>query len=126
MGVSRASKSSTCFYLAYEGIRAANVPLIPGIPPPTQLFRLPQIQGCRLADQCEPPADPFARHGRTTSISNDSDPYLDKRSIAREMIEANRIMDQHNWGSIDVSYMAIEEIAREVVRSRDLRGKKRR
>ena len=33
VGVSRVSKSSTCFYLAYEGIRAANVPLVPGMPP---------------------------------------------------------------------------------------------
>ena len=44
VGVSRASKSSTCFYLAYAGVRAANVPLIPGIEPPSRVKtgRLPK------------------------------------------------------------------------------------
>ena len=115
MGVSRASKSSTCFYLAYEGIRAANVPLIPGIPPPTQLLRLPQkkVIGLRInVSRLQ-----AIREARAQNLNlDDSDPYLDKRSIAREVIEANRIMDEHNWGHIDVSYMAVEEIARDVLR----------
>jgi regulator of PEP synthase PpsR (kinase-PPPase family) len=49
-----------------------------------------------------------------------TDPYVDKRAIAGEVREANRTMDEHGWRSIDVSYMAIEEIAREVVKLRDL------
>ena len=125
MGVSRASKSSTCFYLAYEGIRAANVPLVSGIPPPTQLLRLPQnkVIGLRInVSRLQ-----TVREARAHNLKlSDSDPYLDKRSIAREVIEANRIMDENNWRSIDVSYMAIEEIAREVVRRRDIKGKTRR
>lgn len=47
--------------------------------------------------------------------------YLQERTIARELVEANRLMDARDWRSIDVSYMATEEIAREVlvlVRSR--------
>lgn len=38
VGVSRAAKSSTCFYLAYQGIKAANVPLVPGLDLPGQLL----------------------------------------------------------------------------------------
>ena len=30
VGVSRSSKTPTCFYLANRGIKAANVPLVPG------------------------------------------------------------------------------------------------
>src|SRR5690606_5551771 len=37
VGVSRTSKTPTCLYLANRGIRAANVPLVPGIPPPPAL-----------------------------------------------------------------------------------------
>ena len=32
VGVSRAAKSTTCFYLAFQGIKAANVPLVFGTP----------------------------------------------------------------------------------------------
>ena len=38
--------------------------------------------------------------------------YLDKRSVAREVNHANRLMEERGWRGIDVSYMAIEEIAR--------------
>jgi regulator of PEP synthase PpsR (kinase-PPPase family) len=34
VGVSRTSKTPTCIYLAHRGVRAANVPLVPGRPPP--------------------------------------------------------------------------------------------
>src|SRR3569833_2402335 len=37
-GASRTSKTPTCVYLAIRGIRAANVPLVPGVPPPAQLL----------------------------------------------------------------------------------------
>lgn len=40
VGVSRVSKSSTCFFLAYRGIRAANVPLLPDREPPKELASL--------------------------------------------------------------------------------------
>src|ERR1700742_968538 len=40
VGVSRTSKTPTCIYLAHRGIRAANVPLVPGAEPPAQLFNL--------------------------------------------------------------------------------------
>ncbi|MEL7215777.1 MAG: kinase/pyrophosphorylase, partial [Pseudomonadota bacterium] len=38
VGVSRTSKTPTCVYLAYQGVRAANVPLVPGQAPPQSLL----------------------------------------------------------------------------------------
>jgi len=40
IGVSRTSKTPTCIYLAVRGIKAANVPLIPGQEPPSALLEL--------------------------------------------------------------------------------------
>ena len=40
VGVSRSSKTPTCFYLANRGIKAANVPLVPGLPEPDGLLEL--------------------------------------------------------------------------------------
>jgi regulator of PEP synthase PpsR (kinase-PPPase family) len=46
-GASRTSKTPTCVYLAIRGIRAANVPLVPRMPPPPQLLaaKAPLIVG---------------------------------------------------------------------------------
>ena len=123
VGVSRASKSSTCFFLAYAGIRAANVPLIPGIVPPRQLLALAPslVVGLRVnVDRLMTVRNARAEHLGGAPI----DAYLDRRAIATEVLEANRLMEQQGWRSIDASYLAVEEIAREVVRLRNLKGER--
>jgi regulator of PEP synthase PpsR (kinase-PPPase family) len=115
VGVSRASKSTTCFYLAYQGKRAANVPLIPGVPPLPQLLRLDpsKVVGLRVNVM----RLMTVREARAYNMGlPPSDAYVDKAAIAREVIEANRVMERHRWRSLDASYMAIEEIAREVLK----------
>jgi regulator of PEP synthase PpsR (kinase-PPPase family) len=121
VGVSRASKSSTCFFLAYAGIRAANVPLIPGIPPPRQLLALRpnRVVGLRVnVDRLL-----TVRGARAANLGGAGmGPYLDRRAIATEVLYANKLMEEHGWRSIDASYLAVEEIARDVIRLRNLRG----
>lgn len=121
VGVSRASKSSTCFYLAYEGVKAANVPLVPGVDPlqglldvkPEKVIGL-RVNVMRLMT---------VREARSYNMGlSPSDNYIDKPAIAREVIEANRMMERHGWRSFDASYLAIEEIAREVMKMRGLKG----
>jgi len=115
VGVSRTAKSSTCFFLAYEGIRAANVPLVPGLAPPRALVRLPRarVVGLRInLERLRTVREARAGHLR---LARD-DAYLDKRAIAREVLDANRTMERHGWETIDASYLAVEEIAREVLR----------
>jgi regulator of PEP synthase PpsR (kinase-PPPase family) len=117
VGVSRSSKSSTCFYLAFQGIRAANVPLIPGIPPPPQLLNLPKnrviglrINVMRLLR---------VRQARMPFLNLDADQaYVDRRAVAEEVNAANRLMDKQKWKTVDVSYLAVEEIARQVLHLR--------
>ena len=111
-GVSRASKSSTCFYLAYHGVRAANVPLLPDREPPSQLLKIPRnrviglrINVMRLLR---------VREARMPYFNREKD-YIDRRAIADEVNNANRLMDKQKWNTIDVSYLAVEEIAREVI-----------
>jgi regulator of PEP synthase PpsR (kinase-PPPase family) len=115
VGVSRASKSTTCFYLAYEGVRAANVPLIPGIPPPAQLLKQPSHKVIGLRVQLSRLLT--VREARAANLRlGQTDPYTDKRSVSREVISANQLMDEHGWRAVDASYLAVEEIAREVMR----------
>lgn len=115
VGVSRTAKSSTCFYLAYHGIKAANVPLLPDLPPPPQLCALdPQ----KVVGLCINPMRLLvvrqARAGHL-GLRAGSD-YLDRHAIARELRAAQRLMAQRGWRRFDASYMAVEEIARTIMR----------
>ena len=116
-GVSRSSKSSTCFYLAFQGVRAANVPLVPGMDPPPQLLKLPpgRVIGLRINVQ----RLLRVREARMPDLGMDADQnYIDLRTVASEVNHANRLMDKQKWETIDVSYLAVEEIARQVLHLR--------
>jgi len=121
-GVSRSSKSTTCFYLAFQGIRAANVPLIPGLEPPPQLLKLPRdrVVGLRINVM----RLLYVREARMPDLGLDVDQsYVDQRAVAVEVNNVNRIMDKQKWNTVDISYLAVEEIARQVLH---LRWPKRR
>jgi len=112
-GASRVAKSVTCFYLAYEGICAANVPLIPGLDPPPELLALdpakssPDDERQPLAESA-PGADQDAGDGSF-------DTYGNLHEIETELRDLERIMARHGWRRIDVSYMSVEEVAKEVI-----------
>jgi len=119
VGVSRSSKSSTCFYLAYRGIKAANVPLLPNVPIPAQLKEVSaeKIIGLRVNVS----RLMTIREARAANLGHrHTDYYLDKREIGREVLHAHQLMAVNQWRSFDASYMAVEEIAREVIRLRKL------
>jgi regulator of PEP synthase PpsR (kinase-PPPase family) len=46
--------------------------------------------------------------------------YTDLDTVRQEVRDAHRIMSAQGWQTIDASYMAIEEIARDVMRLRGL------
>jgi regulator of PEP synthase PpsR (kinase-PPPase family) len=113
VGVSRASKSTTCFYLGYSGIRAANVPLFPDRDPPPALLSVDPRRVIGLT--VNPHRLQSIRDARMREWGFNLNPeYADMRQIAREIRAANEQMDKYGWRRIDVSYKAIEEIAREL------------
>jgi len=113
-GASRTSKTPTCVYLAIRGVKTANVPLVPHMPPPPQLLaakkplivglwvspdRLVQVRRSRLASMGE---------GRDTT-------YIDLDSVREEINATRRLFEQNDWPSIDVSRRSIEETAASVM-----------
>lgn len=114
VGLSRVSKSATCFYLAYRGIKAANVPLLPDRPPPRQLLALDPNKVIGLTISITRLVR--VRQARLQAMGVDpSGSYVDQTELLREMRFATTLMAEHKWRTIDVSYKAIEEIAREVM-----------
>ena len=115
VGVSRSSKSSTCFYLAYQGIKAANVPLVPGPPLPRQLKDMDP--GRVIGLQMNVPRLLTLREARTAHLgTSHTDYYVDRREVGAEVRYANEVIREYGWRTVNASYMAIEEIAREVMR----------
>jgi len=114
VGVSRVSKSVTCFYLAYRGIRAANVPLIPDCEPLPQLLAMDPRKVIGLT--MNPHRLDKVREARIQMMGpGPFQDYGDVQEIRREIEFANTLMARHHWRKIDVSYMSVEEVAKEVM-----------
>lgn len=119
VGVSRAGKSSTCFYLAYHGVKAANVPLVPELPLPTELQALPPERVIGL--WVNPRRLVALREARALHLgATRESAYTDIDAVKQEVRAVHRVMSAQGWRTIDASYLAVEEIAREVMRLRGL------
>ena len=65
----------------------------------------------------------IVRQARASDLGLATDAsYTDERSVAREVREANGLIEEMGWEGIDASYLAVEEIASEVLRLRGLKG----
>ncbi len=118
VGVSRSSKTPTSFYLANRGVKAANVPLVPGLPDPPGLEtpRCPVV-GLTL----DPPALIEIRRHRLRMIAHggvmrqDSTEYIDGDAVKQELLWARRMCNRRGWPVIDVTRRSIEETAATVL-----------
>ena len=115
VGVSRATKTPTCMYLASRGVKAANVPLVPGVPLPDSLLkakrpfivgltvdpvRLARIRAARLAE---------LRQHETTD-------YVNFETLQQEVRDARRMFARRGWPVIDVTQRSIEQTADMIIR----------
>ncbi len=114
VGVSRVSKSVTSFFLAYRGIRAANVPLIMGIESPGELLKVDPNKVVALT--MNPHRLRMLREARSEEFGCNLNDYSNARHIAQELRYVNGLAAQHGWRSVDVSYKSVEEVASEIVK----------
>jgi regulator of PEP synthase PpsR (kinase-PPPase family) len=113
-GASRTSKTPTCVYLAIRGVRAANVPLVPRMPPPPQLMaaRKPLIVGLWVS----PDRLVQVRRNRLVSMGEGRDTdYVDLDSVRAEIAATRQLFENQDWPMIDVSRRSIEETAAAVI-----------
>ncbi len=114
LGVSRTSKTPTCIYLAHRGVRAANVPLVPGRPIPDQLFQVKRAMVVGLT--ISPDRLIQIRRNRLLSLKQDRDTsYIDTDAVRDEIIQARRLYERHGWQTIDVTRRSVEETAAAVL-----------
>jgi len=110
VGVSRTSKTPTCIYLAHRGVRAANVPLVPGRPIPEKLIQLKKAMVVGLT--ISPDRLIQIRRNRLLSLQeNRQSSYIDTDVVRDEIIQARRLYERHAWPTIDVTRRSVEETA---------------
>ena len=115
VGVSRTSKTPTCLYLANRGIKAANVPFVPGVPLPPDLIGAshPLIVGLTN----DPERLIQLRRNRLDLLHHDAETeYTDIEAVRTEVREARRVFVRLHWPVIDVTRRSIEETAAAVLK----------
>jgi regulator of PEP synthase PpsR (kinase-PPPase family) len=113
VGLSRTSKTPTSFFLAQEGYKVANVPIVPGIPLPEELFEIDQhkivclmidpdvLQKVRIVRQ---------KHSRLKSS------YSDFKNVFAESEYVWGLTRKHRaWKVINTTNKSIEETAWEII-----------
>jgi hypothetical protein len=115
VGVSRSSKTPTCLYLANRGIKAANVPFVPGVPLPAELMQADKPLIVGLTN--DPERLIHLRRNRLSMLDhNETTDYTDLDAVQAEVREARRVFAEHHWPVIDVTRRSIEETAASVYR----------
>lgn len=114
VGVSRTSKTPTCLYLANRGIRAANVPVVPGGPLPRELGELTRVLVVGLTKDPEQLVEIRRNRIRLWNKHGDNK-YVDPDRVSQEVLEARREFSRRGWPVINVTRRSIEETAAEVM-----------
>ena len=110
VGVSRTSKTPTAVYLANRGVKTANIPLVPGVPPPTVLNSARKALIVGLV--ATPERIVQIRQNRLLSLNADDDTsYVDRDAVAEEIAASRRLFARNSWPMIDVTRRSIEETA---------------
>lgn len=116
VGVSRTSKTPTSIYLANRGVRTANIPLVPSIPPPQELESLSKPLVVSL--HATPERLIQVRQNRLLGlgVQNSGESYVDRESVTDEVLFARRLSAKHGWAQLDVTRRSIEETAAAIMK----------
>lgn len=110
IGVSRTSKTPLSQYLAIKRLKVANIPIVPEVDPPEELF-LTTSQKC-FALKISPVKLNHIRKERLLSLGlNDNASYANMDRIKAELSYFEKIVSRINCPIIDVTNKAVEETA---------------
>lgn len=110
VGVSRSSKTPTCIYLAIRGVRAGNIPIVPGVELPEEIFNLrkPLFVGLWLSPER---LLQIRRNRLITMGETKASDYVSEEGVRQEVAFTRRLFERYEWPTIDVSRRSIEETA---------------
>jgi [pyruvate, water dikinase]-phosphate phosphotransferase / [pyruvate, water dikinase] kinase len=110
IGVSRTSKTPLSQYLAHKRLKVANVPLVPEVEPPEELFKVSKEKCFGL--KISPEKLNNIRKERLISLGlNDQASYANIERIKEELLFFEKVVNRINCPVIDVTNKAVEETA---------------
>ena len=111
VGVSRTSKTPLSTYLAGRGLKVANVPLVLGVEPPSELHELPGYRIVGLTVDIDQLMDIRRQRLQQLGMPPDAN-YGHRDHVKAELEYAHAIFrDKPEWMVVDVTNCAIEETA---------------
>lgn len=114
IGVSRTSKTPLSQYLAHKRLKVANVPIVPEVEPPEELFAIPKYKCFGLRISPEKLAQ--IRRERLISLGLDSGAaYARLDRVVEELENFDKLASRIGCRVIDVTNKAIEESANTIL-----------
>lgn len=110
VGVSRTSKTPLSQYLAHKSLKVANVPLVPEVEPPEELFTVDPKKCFGLIISPESLNSIRKERLKTLGLNDDAIYAQDKR-ILQEIKHFERVVERIGCDVIDVTNTAVEETA---------------
>jgi hypothetical protein len=100
-------------YLANRGLKVGNVPLVPGVAPPAELFTAAKTGGPLVIGLTKTPERLIQlRRNRLRQLAQEDDTdYVDPEIVKEEVATARRLFATNGWPVIDVTRRSIEETA---------------
>ncbi|PLT30977.1 pyruvate, water dikinase regulatory protein [Peribacillus deserti] len=114
VGVSRTSKTPLSQYLAHKRLKVANVPVVPEVDPPEELFLVPPNKCIGLKISPEKLNDIRKERLKTLGL-NDHAIYANIERIKEELTYFEKIIEKLNCPVIDVTNKAVEETANTII-----------
>lgn len=114
VGISRTSKTPLSMYLAHQGVMVANLPLVPEVELPEEIFWIPPEKVIGLI--IDPQQLRQIRRERLKALGLDEDAdYVNVERIEEELSYARRVMKKIGCTVFDVSNKAVEEVANRII-----------
>ena len=113
LGLSRTSKTPTSYFLAQQGYKVVNIPLMPEVPIPDEVYQVDQNRVvCLVMDSEVLQKIRSARLKHYKTKSN----YTDLRRIFNEMEMVHDLTKKNKkWHTVDTTNKSVEETTREII-----------
>lgn len=114
IGVSRTSKTPLSQYLAHKRLKVANVPLVPEVDPPDELFEVNPDKCIGLKITTDKLNEIRKERLKALGLGNKAT-YANMNRIQQELAFFDKIVERIGCKTVDVSNKAVEETANSIL-----------
>ena len=114
LGVSRTCKTPLSMYLAHKGIMTANIPIVPGLEPPDELYNIDAQKVIGLTIRPEKLQQVRKERLQMMGLDPEVSTYGKIENVMDEINHARNVMKKIGCKVFDVTEKAIEETAQEI------------